>query len=211
MNIIDKQTWKRREHFAFFAQMASPYVGIVAEVDCSEAYLNAKKGGHSFFATYLHKSIVAVNQNPELCTRISGQDIIEFSPVHAGTTIGREDGTFGFGNIPFSAEFETFNAALQAEISAVKNSTGLRLTNDELGLGLIRHSSLPWISFTGLLHPTPLDPQESIPKITFGKAFVRNDRRLLPVSIEAHHGLADGLHLANYLNDFQVLLSEAHQ
>ncbi len=207
MKIIDKKTWKRREHFEFFSQMASPYFGIVTEVDCTETYLKAKQAGYSFFAAYLHQSMIAVNRTPELCLRLLGEDIIEYSPVHAGTTIGRDDGTFGFSYVHFSEDFNTFNAELQQEIKAVKNSTGLRLNNETLKLDLIRHSSLPWVTFSGLLHPSALDPQESVPKITFGKAFVRNNRRFLPVSIEAHHGLADGLHLANYLNEFQTLLN----
>lgn len=207
MKIIDKNNWKRKAHFEFFAKMASPYFGIVTEVDCTETYLHAKAAGHSFFAAYLHKSMIAINQTPELCTRLSGEEIIEFSPIHAGTTIGRADGTFGFAFVHFCADFDSFNAELQAEIQAVKNSTGLRLNNDDLKLDLIRHSSLPWITFSGLLHPTNLNPQESVPKITFGKAFLRNDRRFLPVSIEAHHGLADGLHLARYLEAFQTLLN----
>jgi chloramphenicol O-acetyltransferase type A len=207
MKIIDKKTWPRREYFDFFSQMASPYFGIVSEVDCTGAYLHAKKAGHSFFASYLHKSMVAVNNTPELCTRILGEDIVVFTPIHAGTTIGRDDGSFGFAYMNFSENFEIFNAELQAEIQAVKNSKGLRLNNDDLKLDLIRHSSLPWINFTGLLHPTPLKPQESVPKITFGKRIMRNERYFLPVSVEAHHGLADGLHVSHYLQNFEALLN----
>ena len=207
MKIIDRETWPRREYFEFFAKMASPYFGIVSEVECTGAYRAAKNQGHSFFASYLHKSMIAVNHTPELRTRICGENIVAFSVIHAGTTIGRDDGSFGFAYMNFSEDFATFNAALQAEIQAVKNSTGLRLNNDDLKLDLIRHSSLPWIQFTGLLHPTPLNPQDSVPKITFGKRTERNGRFYLPVSVEAHHGLADGLHVAHYLKQFEALLN----
>lgn len=207
MEIIDQSTWKRKEYFDFFSAMANPYFGIVTEVDCTAAYLTAKQTGHSFFASYLHKSMLAVNQVPELCTRILGDDVVAFSPIHAGTTIGRVDDTFAFAYVDFSTDFETFNAALQHEIVAVQNSTGLRLNDDDKKLDLIRHSTLPWSSFSGLLHPTRLDPRESVPKITFGKAFLRGGKRFLPVSVEAHHGLADGLHIARYLEALQALLA----
>ena len=95
----------------------------------------------------------------------------------------------------------------QREIDAVKNSTGLRLNNDDLKSDLIRHSTVPWYSFSALLHPTNLDPKESVPKITFGKFNVRDNRKMLPISIEAHHGLVDGLHLSAYLNEFQRQLN----
>lgn len=204
---IDQKTWKRREYFDFFSKMASPFFGVTAEVECTAAYLNAKKKDYSFFASYLHKSILAVNKVPELCTRILGEEVVQFSPIHAGSTIGRADGTFAFAYVDFSEDFAVFNADLQAEIVAVQNSTGLRLIVENEKLDMIRHSTLPWHSFTALLHPTPLNPQESIPKITFGKASLRGDRYFLPVSVEAHHGLADGLHLCQYLRVLEDLLT----
>ena len=86
------------------------------------------------------------------------------------------------------------------------HSTGLRLNDDDIKKDLIRHSTIPWTSFTGLLHPTPFDPKESVPKITFGKFNLKDGKKYLPVSIEAHHGLVDGLHLAQYLAEFQKQL-----
>ena len=72
-----------------------------------------------------------------------------------------------------------------------------------MNVDLIRYSTFPWSSFSGLLHPTNLDPKDSVPKITFGKFFIREGKKILPVSIEAHYGLADGLHLGKYLEKLQ--------
>lgn len=207
MRIIDLTTWNRKEHFEFFTKMDSPYFGIVTEVDCTHAYAKAKELQQSFFATYMHKSMMAINQTEEFKYRIVDNQVVVFDVIHAGTTIGREDGTFGFAFIPFSDDFEVFNAELQREIQEVQNSTGLRLNNDDLKSDLIRHSTLPWSSFTGLLHPTNFNNSESVPKITFGKAFVREGKRYLPVSIEANHGLVDGFHIAKYLEKFQYFLN----
>lgn len=203
MKTIDIENWKRKEHFNFFSKMASPFFGVVAEVDCTVCYNNSKKRGESFFASYLHKSMIAVNSVEELRYRIIGEAVVEFDVIHAGSTIAREDGTFGFAYIPYNDNFTSFNVALQEEIEAVKNSKGLRLSNDDLNVDLIRHSTFPWHSFSGLLHPTNFDSTDSIPKITFGKFSIRDGRMKLPVSIEAHHGLADGLHLSLYLEEFQ--------
>ena len=187
--------------------MDSPIFGIVTEVDCDECYKNSKENGISFFASYLHKSMIAVNSVEELKYRIVDNEIIAFEKIHAGITIAREDETFGFGFVNFSQDFETFNAELNNEILEVKNCSGLRLNNDDIKKDLIRHSTIPWNSFSGLLHPTNIDRKESVPKITFGKFAVRDGKRMLPISIEAHHGLVDGLHIAKYLNEFQKQLN----
>jgi len=207
MKKIDINNWNRKEHFNFFSKMVSPFFGIVTELDCTLCYENAKESEKSFFASYLHKSMIAVNAVDELKYRIIENDIIAFDIINAGTTIGRADGTFGFAYIKFSYDFESFNADLQKEIEAVKNSSGLRLNNDNIMKDLIRHTTIPWNSFSGLLHATNLDQKESVPKITFGKFNIREGRKMLPISIEAHHGLVDGLHLAKYLHEFQNQLN----
>ena len=208
MQIIDIESWNRKEHFEFFSKMASPYFGIVTKVDCTNAYNFAKENAISFFAHYLHRSMIAVNSVDELKYRILEGKVVSFDKINAGATIGRDDGTFGFIFINFSDNFETFNNDLQDEIEAVKNSSGLRLNNDDIKKDLIRHSTIPWNSFSGLLHPTNLDPSESVPKITFGKFQTKKDKKYLPVSIEAHHGLVDGFHFAKYLAEFQRQLNK---
>ena len=207
MKVIDIETCKRKEHYQFFSGMKSPYFGIVTEVDCTETFQMAKDKNESFFAHYLHKSMIAVNSVEEFGYRIVNDEVITFDVVHAGSTIGRKDGTFGFSFTAFSQDFKIFNTTLQKEIDEVQNCTGLRLKNEDLGVNHIRHSTMPWTQFTGLLHPTDFDRKESIPKIVFGKFSEKNGRKMMPVSIEAHHGLMDGFHLAKYLEEFQKLLN----
>lgn len=208
METVDIENWTRKEHFQFFSKMASPYFGITTEVDCTQAYKQSKENRVSFFAYYLHKSMIAVNAVKELKYRILGDKVVSFPVVNAGTTIGRADGTFGFAFVNFSNDFDAFLSELQNEIQAVHSSTGLRLNDDDVKKDLIRHSTIPWSSFTGLLHPTNFDHTESVPKITFGKFSVREGKKFLPISIEAHHGLVDGFHLAKYLEEFQKQLIE---
>jgi len=207
MKVIDIKNWKRKEHFDFFSRMKSPYFGIVTEVDCTETYRLAKENNESFFAHYLHKSMKAINSVEEFGYRIVNDEVVAFDIVHVGSTIARNDGTFGFSYFEYSDDFQIFNKNLQKEIDEVQNSIGLRIRNEELPPNHIRHSTMPWTHFTGLLHPTDFDPKESIPKIVFGKFSEKNGRKMLPVSVEGHHGLMDGFHLAKYLEEFQNQLN----
>ena len=43
----------------------------------------------------------------------------------------------------------------------------------------------------------------SSPKITFGKVIESNDGLKMPVSVHAHHALMDGIHVAQFFNEFQ--------
>lgn len=67
---------------------------------------------------------------------------------------------------------------------------------------------MPWISFTGLTHARHFGRQDSVPKISVGKCFEQNGKLLMPVATYAHHGLADGYHVHQFLQTFEGLLSE---
>ena len=120
MEIINIESWNRKEHFEFFSRMASPYFGITTEVDCTIAYDNAKENGNSFFAHYLHKSMIAVNSVEELRLRIVDNKVALFEKINAGATVGRADGTFGFIFVNFSDDSETFNKELQNALEEEK-------------------------------------------------------------------------------------------
>ncbi len=208
MKIIDINTWKRKEHFNFFSQFDEPFFGIVSEVDCTKAFQFTENEDLSFFAYYLHKSLVAVNNIDEFKYRIKDEKVVLFDKIDASPTIGREDGTFAFSFIKFNSDFNMFYKSLLKEMNKVKNSNGLRATNDSEILDVIHYSSIPWVKFTGLTHARNYKFVDSCPKITFGKTYYNNNKLLMPVSVNAHHGLVDGKQMGDYFELFQKLLNE---
>jgi len=208
MKILDKNSWKRKEHFNFFSQFDEPFFGVVSEIDCTIAHKFAKENKKSFFSYYLHKSLLAINEIEEFKYRIyDNNDIVIYDEIHASSTIVRADETYGFSFVHYNLEFEIFNKSLQKEIKNVEDSVGLRLNKDGLRKDTIHYSSIPWSKFTGLTHARNFKNNDSVPKITFGKMFLKEDRWIMPIAINAHHGLVDGLHVAKYLEVFQKLMN----
>ncbi len=205
MKEIDIDTWNRKEHFHFITKMDSPFFGLTANVKCTNAYKYVKNENISFFAYYLFYSQRAAHAIKEFKYRIIENKIYEMDIMHAGATLAREDHTFAFALIKYDEDFNLFYQNIVNEKEAVKNSTGLRLNTDR-GLNLIRYTTIPWISFTGMLHPTNFNNNESIPRISFGKMFEENNEKYLPVSVEANHGLMDGYHIGEFFRIFEELL-----
>lgn len=208
MKQIDIENWNRKDHYHFFSQMKSPFFGITADVDCTKGYENAKKQNISFFAYYLHRSTMAVNRVKAFKYRIIDDKVYECNIIHAVATISRSDGTFAFIYVDFDEDFDVFNKSLQHEIEMVKKSSGLNLSDDDDKIkDIIHYTTVPWISFTAILHPTNFDPKESVPKIAFGKFYEKNGQKFMPVSVEAHHGLMDAFHMSKYFMEFEELLN----
>lgn len=62
-----------------------------------ECYLEAKKRRTSFFLCSLHRILTAVNRIEAFRYRIENGEVVCYDRIHASPTIGREDGSFGYG------------------------------------------------------------------------------------------------------------------
>jgi chloramphenicol O-acetyltransferase type A len=65
---------------------------------------------------------------------------------------------------------------------------------------------IPWVAFTSFAHARRHGTEDSVPKIVFGKRHERGGRHRMPVSVEVHHALVDGLHVGRFFEGFQERL-----
>lgn len=193
---IDLEKWNRKEHFLFFGSMDDPFFGLTTQVDVTSIYQDAKADHASFFIYSLHKIMKAVNEVEEFRYRVVDGRPVCFETIHAGSTIGREDGTFGFGFIEYSPDRERFLRNAQEEIRRVQSLTGLCRDKESERQDLVRFSPIPWIAFTEMKHSSSFRTGDSATRISTGKLVESDGRWMLPISITAHHGLMDGRHVA---------------
>jgi chloramphenicol O-acetyltransferase type A len=205
--LLNLTSWNRREHFEFFSRFEEPFFGLVSNVDCTPALAEAKRLGVPFFLYYLYQALQAVNQIDALRYRIEDGQVYSFDRIHASATIGRPNHTFGFSFIELHDTLEEFVREAQTEIVAVQASEGLCLSPSTARLDVIHFSALPWVRFTGLTHARNFSHPDSIPKISVGQTFTEGSATLMPVSVTVHHGLADGYHVGQFLQEFQRRLA----
>jgi chloramphenicol O-acetyltransferase type A len=205
---VDFLSWSRREYYEHFGRCADPYFGVTSNVDCTVAYEVCKRCGYSFFVYYMFESIKAVNQVENFCYRVIDQDIWFFDRIHASTTIGRFDNSFGFALFEYLDDFEVFQKNAETQIAKVQNTSGLCVDGDAKRFDVIHCTTLPWFSFTSFRHEKNVDGKESIPKIAFGKFFECGNKKWLPVSVHVNHGLVDGYHVGKYFELFQKGLNK---
>ncbi len=203
--IIDLQSWNRREHFQFFSQFDDPYHGVMANLDCTNAYQHCKQQGSSFFLFYLHQVLRAVNLTEAMRYRIEDDQVIDYSVIHASATVSRADHTFGFCPISFNDCFSSFVNDAQQAMQGIKDASGLCFSPELERNDVIHFSVMPWISFTGVTHARQLQKKDSVPKITVGKYFRQDERLMLPLAVYVHHALADAYHVHQFLHALENL------
>jgi len=202
--ILDIDSWNRKDHFNFFKQLEEPFFGVCVPVDCTIAFQKSKEENHSFFISYLHKALVAVNSVECFKYRISGDKILIYDHIDASPTIGRTDGTFGFSYMKYTPNFKEFKKIAKKEIERIENTPGLDPATS--GENVVHFSALPWLDFTSFSHARSFTFPDSAPKISVGKMTEGNGKKSFPISIHVHHGLVDGFHVGEFVKKFQELM-----
>ena len=95
--------------------------------------------------------------------------------------------------------------AVSGWLNRVKQNSDFSPAADKINL--IHFSSIPWVQFTALAHARHYDYPDSVPKVSTGKIYQSDSKFLMPVSIHAHHGLVDGLHVGQLIDAIQNTLN----
>lgn len=203
---LELSTWNRQEHFEFFSKFEEPFFGTTIQFDCTKAHSKSKEIGVSFFTYYLHKTLVAVNKIENFRYRIHDKRVFIYDKINVSATILRDDKTFGFSEIEYDENLNTFIENYNTEATRVKNTTGL-FTRD-YNENIVHFSALPWINFTSISHSRSFTFPDSCPKFSFGKMTTDNDKKFMSISVHVHHGLVDGYHLGLFFEEFERLMNE---
>lgn len=203
--LVDISGWERKEHYAFFGNMPDPFFGLTAKADFTDCYRRAKEDGRSFFLYSLHSILKVLNSIPEFRSRIEDGSVVQYDHIGASPTIAREDGSFGFAYFDWHENLDEFVEAATAEISRVKNGTGLCINENEGRSDIIYFTSIPWVDFTDIKHAGGHKKGDSIPEIAVGKLHEENGKMIMSISIEANHGLVDGRHIGMFLESLSIM------
>jgi chloramphenicol O-acetyltransferase type A len=204
MKFIDLENWERKNHFNYFKSLDYPHFSLCANVDITQYYKYIKAKGIPFFISFLYISSKAANDIKEFKYRIRDDKVIEHDTVSPSFTLMTSKDVFSFCTAKYIDNFKDFYSNANSQIENVKNIVSLE---DEPGRDdLLFVTSIPWVSFTNITHPINMHPVDSVPRISWGKYFQENSIMKLPLSIQAHHALVDGMHVGQYFESVQRML-----
>lgn len=199
---IDTETWSRRDLFRLFKDYDAPSFNICAEVDATRLLDFTRARRLSLFVTYHYLSAKVANEIEPFRYRLRGERVLVHECVDAGAVLLLADESFTFVYFDFTKDFAAFHESSAAIVERARTEPpGLdaRAERDDL----IYHSVIPWVSFTSISHARDSRQRSGIPKISFGKYRDVGGRVLMPVSVEVHHALMDGLHVGRYFEKLQ--------
>ena len=204
MRYIDMQTWSRRNHFRLFSTFNHPHFNMCVNVDVTAFYPFVKRNKYSLTVSVVYLIARASNAIPEFRQRIRGDQVVEHDIVNPGFSILIDKDLFSFCDVAYAEDFSEFARRAEKKIADVK--AHLELENDPEKDDVLYMSPIPWVSFTSFTHPMQFHPADSIPRFAWGKYFQEGDTLKMPLSVQGHHAVMDGIHMGRYYETLQEYL-----
>ncbi|MBN1120562.1 MAG: chloramphenicol acetyltransferase [Anaerolineae bacterium] len=205
MRHVDMENWPRREHFTVFNAFDHPHFNMCANVNLTAFYPAVKERGCSINVAIIYVIARASNAVPEFRYRIRDDEVVEHEIVHPSSTIPEGEGLFTFCTMDYYEDFPTFAVKAAERIAYVKEHPTL---DDHGRDDLLFMSAIPWVSFTSVMHPMRDHPGDSVPRFAWGKFFEEGESLKMPLGVQAHHALMDGLHMGRFYQEVQSYLDD---
>ncbi len=207
---LDVGASPRAATFRFFRGFEQPFFSVCAQVDVGPTLERCRASGRSFFLASWWLCLRAAQDVEPLRCRLRGDRVWAHDALGVGVTVLRDDESFRFCYLDDAPTFDAFAGAAAPALAAARAAPAdaplePRADRDDLLHGTV----LPWLPFTSITHARRLPAADSVPKVAFGKFERRADRVDMPVSLEVHHALVDGLHVGRFFERFAALLAAA--
>ncbi len=209
---LDTTHWPRRGAFEFYRGFDKPYFSVCTRVDVTALKPALAQAGLGSITLACHfVAMVLANRITPFRYRLQQGRVMVLPVVHGSTTVLRSDESFGFAYLRHQERFADFARDGAAQLAATRaGDDGFAPRVDDTAL--LHFTTLPWLHFTSFSHARNWGREDTIPKFAFGRIDADGSgpqvRHWMPLSVEVHHALMDGLHVGRFVQGFEAAMRE---
>ena len=194
------ENWERREIFDFFSRISQPFYSVTFRLDVTRLYEFCRARGLSFYYALVYLSTRAVNGTEAFSYALRDGELVKLPPRKPSfTDLKKGAERFHIVTMPCEGTIEDFCRAAKEKSAAQTAFIDLSQEGD----GLIFLSCLPWLDLTALTNERDFAPDDSVPRLAWGRYVRREGRLELGCSVEVNHRFIDGLHLGRFAERLQ--------
>ena len=204
---LDLQSWPRRASFEHFAALNQPYFGLCTRLDVAATRQATREAGVSLMLACHFLALRAAHAIEPFRYRLEeGPRVRIHERLHGSTTVLRPDDSIGFCYLDYDPDCREFLRRAAGSVAAARQGlTPFDPRPDDDAV--IHFTTLPWVHFTSMTHPRQLGSLDAVPKIAFGRLQDEGGRVWMPLSVDVHHGLMDGLHVGRLVQALEQALA----
>lgn len=207
--LIDVSKWKRREYFNYYLTDVPCTYSMTQNLDISSLLKVIRKEKIKLYPCMIYLLTSVVNKHEEFRTTINENGTLGIfdvmDPLY--TVFVKESETFTNIWTKYSPSFSEFNRNYLSDVEKF-GETDQFIAQSNVPSNVFTISIIPWVSFTGFNLNLPKSSSYLLPIFTMGKYFEQDNKTLLPISIQVHHAVCDGFHLARFVNELQELINQ---
>jgi chloramphenicol O-acetyltransferase type A len=200
---VSLATWPRRETLALFRRFQKPQYSVTVRIDVTSILARrAEVAGFSSYLACIHAIGAALHAIPELGYRIRGDQVVTHDRMVLSPTLLFSDGRLGFTYLDWEENGSEFaeQARMTIEATLARGELKPGVDGDD---GVAFLSCQPWVDFTAFDNPV-FASDDCIPRVTWGRYTPEvTGRWTMPVALQVHHGLVDGIHVAQFFRALQ--------
>ena len=200
---ISLEKWKRAGIFKHFIEDVRCVISVTADINVTGVLPFCKAEGRRFYPTFIYIVSKAVNSREEFKMGYNEKsELIVWDEVSPSYPVFHpEDELFTRLVTTYSPDFSTFYQRILADMEKHKDARGHEITYAEQNTFDV--SCLPWLHYNTLdLHIFDSGTYLA-PVITWGKYRRQGSGYTMPLTIQIHHAVADGFHIARFYDDVQ--------
>ena len=196
MDYIDMEQWPRRDHFRFFSGLSFPFYSVTVPLDVTALRETVKARGLSFHHAMCYCVTRAMSGIADFRYKIRGEGVVLVPRLHPGLlTMDQSTHLFKLVNMEWPEDRGLEAFCREAAAAEAAQEGYFPTSESEARDDFIYFSSTPWFSFTAMTHEMDCNPDDSVPRVTWGRFEAQNGRYTLPFNVQFNHRLLDGYHL----------------
>ncbi|WP_027626572.1 type A chloramphenicol O-acetyltransferase [Clostridium lundense] len=207
-NKIDIESWSRKPYFQQYFENTPCTYSLTANLDITTLLMNIKNENIKLYPTMIYVITTIVNRHQEFRTALDENGNVgiwdEMNPSY--TVFQKDSETFSNIWTEYNLDFSKFYESYLKDIEMYGNIKEFS-PKPNIQKNTFPISSIPWTTFTGFNLNLYAGAKYLLPIFTMGKYFTQQGKILLPISVQVHHAVCDGFHVARFINECQQMIN----
>ena len=204
-NYIDIEKWKRKQHYNYYLKNVPCTYSMTIKLDITNVIKSQKK----LYPTLLYCISKTVNKYEEFRTILDSEGKVgyfdELYPCY--TIFHKENETFSNIWTEYSEDYEVFCKNYKEDMEKYGKNLDI-VAKPDIPVNSFPISMLPWESFEGFNLNLQRGYEYLLPIFTLGKYYQEQDKVFIPLAIQVHHSVCDGVHLCRFIDSLRKALGE---
>ena len=204
---VDINTWKRRDLFKLYTTELPIVMNITVDIDVTNIYDFTKKHGLRFYPAMMWVVSKIINSRDEFKLSLNEKgELIRWDTVSPSyTDFNPETEEFVKFVTEYSDDLYEFHDRVVKDCKKHKNECGFLPDQPK---NIFDISCLPWVKYNSLTLHVGGGYKCLFPVVIWGKFEEENGRKVMPVTFNINHAVADGFHASRFFDDLQRAINE---